>query len=69
MRSIWASLPSGSGSTIGVARSLLDLRQSRELCLGEAEDPAPLPSLDAVSAGSFSSAGPGPPGGSRFDGF
>ena len=45
------SLPSGSGSAIEVARSLLDLGQSRELGLGEAGDPAPLPSLDAVSAG------------------
>ena len=63
------SLPSGSGSTIEVARSLLDLGQSRELGLGVAGDSAPPPSVDAAFVGSILSVGLGPPGGSPFAGL
>ena len=59
------SLPSGSGSALEVARSLLDLGRPGELGPGVAGDPVSLGSPSSVSGASLSAVGPGPPGGSR----
>ena len=55
-------LPSGSGSALEVARSLLDLGRPGELGLGVAGDPVSIDSSSAVSGASFLAVGPGPPG-------
>ena len=59
------SLPSGSGSVLEVARSLLDLGRPGELGSGVAGDSVSLGSSSAVSGASSLAVGPGPPGGSR----
>ena len=63
------SLPSGSGSALEVARSLLDLGRPGQLGPGVARDHGSLGSSGAVSGASFSAVGPGPPGGSRHAGL
>ena len=61
--SAFVSLPSGSGSDLEVARSLLDLGRPGEPGPGVAGDPASFGSSGAVSGASFLAVSSCPPGG------